>query len=200
MTIPTHVNPIGRAAAAGVFWQMIGFACITVCGYVVAVLLARNFGPAVFGVYGVVYSVLMATELTLRFGILQALTKLIGGAPGQSSVGLQNTGITLTLIVNLAGFVIFWMAAPFVAEVLYVHFGTRLFRIAILDIPFYALFVSLSYILNGRRQFIYTGLALCVYGLVKVVGVVIMLMTDTCQSRARCMSTSRRRSSAWRSC
>jgi O-antigen/teichoic acid export membrane protein len=179
MTIPTPVNPIGRAAAAGAVWQMIGFACITVCGYVVAVLLARNFGPAVFGVYGVVYSVLMATELTLRFGVPQALTKLIGGAPDQSSIGLQNTGITLTLIVNLAGFAIFWMAAPFVAEALDVPFGTRLFRIAILDIPFYALFVSLSYILNGRRQFTYTGLTLCVYGLVKVVGIVIMLMTDT---------------------
>jgi O-antigen/teichoic acid export membrane protein len=179
MTIPTTVNPIGRAAAAGVVWQMIGFASVTVCGYVVAVLLGRNFGPAVFGVYGVVYSVLMATELMLRLGVPQALTKLIGGSPGKSSFGLQNTGITLTLIINLAGFAIFWMAAPVVAEALNVPFGTRLFRIAILDIPFYALFVSLSYILNGRRQFTYTGLALCVYGLVKVVGVVIMLMTDT---------------------
>ncbi|HUG04210.1 MAG TPA: polysaccharide biosynthesis C-terminal domain-containing protein [Steroidobacteraceae bacterium] len=179
MTIPAPVNPIGRAAAAGVVWQMIGFACVTVCGYVVAVLLARNFGPAVFGVYGVVYSVLMATELMLRFGVPQALTRLIGGAPGEGSVGLQNTGITLTLIVNLAGFAIFWMAAPYVAEALNVPFGTRLFRIAILDIPFYALFVTLSHILNGRRQFIHTGLALCVYGLVKVAGVIFMLMTDT---------------------
>jgi hypothetical protein len=33
MTIPTTVNPIGRAAAAGVVWQMIGFASVTVCGY-----------------------------------------------------------------------------------------------------------------------------------------------------------------------
>ncbi len=179
MAISEALNPIGRAAAAGVVWQMIGFACVTVCGYIVAVLLARNFGPAVFGVYGVVYSVLMATELMLRLGVPQALTKLIGGAPDESSVGLLNTGITLTLIVNLAGFAMFWMAAPFVAEVLNVPFGTRLFRIAILDIPFYALFVTLSHILNGRRQFIHTGLALCVYGIVKVLGVIFMLMTDT---------------------
>ncbi|MEX2150316.1 MAG: polysaccharide biosynthesis C-terminal domain-containing protein [Steroidobacteraceae bacterium] len=179
MATPEPVNPIGRTAAAGIVWQMIGFACVTVCGYIVAVLLARNFGPAVFGVYGVVYSVLMATELMLRSGVPQALTKLIGGSPGEGSVGLQNTGITLTLIVNLAGFAIFWMAAPLVAEVLNVPFGTRLFRIAILDIPFYALFVTLSHILNGRRQFVYTGLALCVYGIVKVVGVIFMLMTDT---------------------
>src|SRR5688572_7521160 len=179
MTIPAPVNPIGRVAVAGVVWQMMGFATVTVCGYLVAVLLARNFGPAVFGIYGVVYSVLMATELMLRLGVPQALTKLIGGAPDEGSLGLQNTGITLTLIVNLAGFAIFWMAAPYVAQALHVPFGTRLFQIAILDIPFYALFVTLSHILNGRRKFLYTGLAHCGYGLVKVAGVVIMLMTDT---------------------
>jgi O-antigen/teichoic acid export membrane protein len=179
MTIPAPVNPIGRLAATGVVWQMMGFATVTVCGYIVAVLLARNFGPAVFGIYGVVYSVLMATELMLRLGVPQALTKLIGGAPDGGGVGLQNTGITLTLIVNLAGFAIFWMAAPYVAEALHVPFGARLFRIAILDIPFYALFVTLSHILNGRRKFLYTGLAHCGYGLAKVAGVVIMLMTDT---------------------
>src|SRR5215207_4678980 len=103
-TTPATENPIGRAAAAGVVWQMIGFTTVTVCGYIVAVLLARNFGPAVFGVYGVVYSVLMATELMLRFGVPQALTKLIAGSPEQSSVALQSTGVTLTLIINLAGF------------------------------------------------------------------------------------------------
>ena len=178
-TTPETVNPIGRAAAAGVVWQTIGFAGVTICGYVVAVLLARNFGPAVFGVYGIVYSVLMATELMLRFGVPQALTKLIGGAPGESSIGLQNTGVTLTLIINLAGFAIFWMAAPLVAEALNVPFGTRLFRIAILDIPFYALYACLGHVLNGRRQFNYTGLAHCAYGLTKVIGVIVLLMTDT---------------------
>lgn len=176
---PAGVNSIGRAAAAGVVWQMIGFACVTVCGYVVAVLLARNFGPAVFGIYGVVYSVLMATELMLRFGVPQALTKLIGGSPEDSSSALQSTGITLTLIISLAGFAIFWMAAPLIADVLNVPFGTRLFRIAILDIPFYALYTCLGHVLNGRRQFHFTGLSHCAYGLTKVIGVIIMLNTDT---------------------
>ncbi len=179
MNSPTTGISLGTSTAAGAAWQMLGYLCLTGCAYVAAVLLARNFGPAVFGVYGVVYSVLMATELLLRFGVPQAVTKLIGGSPGESTVTLQATGVTLTLIISLAGFAAFWVAAPFVADALNVPFGTRLFRIAILDIPFYALYVCLGHILNGKRQFTYTGLANCAYGLTKVVGVIVMLMTDT---------------------
>jgi O-antigen/teichoic acid export membrane protein len=179
MNLPTTGSSLATTTATGAAWQMLGYICLTVCAYLAAVLLARNFGPAVFGVYGVVYSVLMATELALRAGVPQALTKLIGGKPSASLVSLRATGVTLTLLVNLAGFAVFWAAAPYVAEALNVPFGTRLFRIAILDIPFYALYVCLAHVLNGQRRFTYTGLANCVYGITKVVGVIIMLVTDT---------------------
>jgi O-antigen/teichoic acid export membrane protein len=179
MNSPTTASSLGTTTATGAAWQMLGYICLTGCAYIAAVLLARNFGPAIFGVYGVVYSVLMATELLLRFGVPQALTKLIGSSPGENTDSLQATGVTLTLIISLAGFAVFWAAAPLVAEALNVPFGKRLFRIAILDIPFYALYVCLGHVLNGRRQFTYTGLANCAYGITKVAGVIIMLMTDT---------------------
>lgn len=42
---------------------------LMLCTYVVSVVLARSLGPAAFGAYGMVYSLLMTTELVGRFGI-----------------------------------------------------------------------------------------------------------------------------------
>jgi O-antigen/teichoic acid export membrane protein len=169
---------IGRDAAVGAVWQTFGFAYLTACGYIVTVLLARSFGPAVFGVYGVVYSVLMATELLLRLGVPQALSRLIAANTGASVSQLQSTGITLTLVLNLAGFAIIWLAAPVLADALNLPDGTRLFRIAVLDIPFYALYTCLVNVLNARRQFTLTGLVSSAYGFTKVFGILALMMTD----------------------
>lgn len=171
-------NAIGKVAAVGAIWQLLGFACIVVCGYVASVLLARNFGPAAFGVYGVVYSVLMASELILRLGVPQALTKLISESKA-GSPGLQATGLTLTLMINLTGFVVIWAGAPLLADALHVPDGVRLFRIAVIDVPFYALYTCLVHLLNGRREFRITGIASCAYGVAKALGVGVMIATDT---------------------
>jgi O-antigen/teichoic acid export membrane protein len=178
MTATDSGGAIGKDAAVGAVWQMLGFACITVCGYVVAVLLARSFGPAAFGVFGVVYSVLMTSELILRLGVPQALVKLIGGSRAGSSQ-LQATGVTLTMIINLAGFAVIWVTAPLLADALNVPNGDRLFRIAVLDRPFFALYTCLAHVLNGRGEFRITGIVSGTYGLTKVIGVVIMAATDT---------------------
>ena len=179
MTASGSGAAIGRDAAVGVVWQMYGTAYLTICGYIVIVLLARSFGPAIFGVYGVIYSVLLATELLLRFGVPQALAKLIGGSTGANPSQLQATGITLTLVINLAGFAVIWAVAPLLADSLNLTNGTWLFRIAALDIPFYGLYACLVNILNGRRQFTITGLVSGAYGFTRVFGIIVLLMTDT---------------------
>ena len=50
---------------------------IMLSGYIIAIALARSLGPALFGVYGVVYSVLLSVELIGRLGLPQAVSKLV---------------------------------------------------------------------------------------------------------------------------
>jgi O-antigen/teichoic acid export membrane protein len=126
---------LGPSTATGAAWQMLGFVCLTGCGYIVAVVLARSFGPVAFGVYGVVYSVLMASEQILRLGVPQALTKLIAGSGTVDTAKLEATGVVLGLLISLAGFAVLWMIAPWLADWLKVENGSLLFRIAVLDIP-----------------------------------------------------------------
>ncbi len=179
MNSPTTGNSLGSSTATGAAWQMLGFICQTGCGYVVAVLLARSFGPIAFGVYGVVYSVLLASEQMLRLGVPQALTKLIGGSEGAISSKLEATGILLVLLIGLAGFAVLWFAAPWLADWLRVANGTQLIRIAVLDIPFFGLYRVVVHVLNGRRDFRTTGIVACAYALTRVIGIVALMMTGT---------------------
>lgn len=158
---------------------MLGFICLTGCGYIVAVLLARSFGPVAFGVYGVVYSVLMASEQILRLGVPQALTKLIAGSGAADTSKLESTGMVLGLLINLAGFAGLWMIAPWLADWLKVENGTLLFRIAVLDIPFFGLYRVVVHILNGRRDFRTTGKVTCAYALTRTLGIVILVVTGS---------------------
>ena len=50
---------------------------LAAAGYVVAVVLGRVLGPEAYGIYGIIYSLLLGIELIGRLGIPQALSRLI---------------------------------------------------------------------------------------------------------------------------
>ena len=70
------MSDVTRKAALGTVAHVAAWLCLSICGYIVAVVLARALGPAAYGVYGVVYSLLVALELTGKLGIPQAAIRL----------------------------------------------------------------------------------------------------------------------------
>jgi O-antigen/teichoic acid export membrane protein len=167
----------GGRAARDALWQMAGFAVLTGSSYVMVMLLARGLGPAAYGVYGVIYATLLATELISRIGVPQALSKLAAGSGG-AAPRIEATGTTLSLLTSFAAFAAFWIASPWVARLLNVPDGADLFRIAAIDLPFFAIYTALIHVLNGRRNFRGSALATMAYGITKVVGVAVMLAGD----------------------
>lgn len=149
---------------------------LTLSSYVVAVLLARGLGPATYGVYGIVYSVLLGVELIGRLGIPQAASKLVAEQESEGQ-GLEATGITLTAVLYLAIFSGFWLLSSRLASIFQVEDGASLFRIAAFDIPFYGLYFICSHILNGRRSFGWESLGLLVYSLTRVLGISLLFLT-----------------------
>ena len=146
------MSSISRQAARGTLFLGVAHASLTAAGYVVAVLLARGLGPVDYGVYGIVYSILMTIEVIARIGIPQAVSRLIAEA-GDRAPRMAATGVTLTFGVYLVVFAIFWIAAPALADIFNVPNGAWLFRIAAIDIPFYGGYIIAAHILNGRRTF-----------------------------------------------
>ena len=150
--------------------------CLTASSYVVAVLLARGLGPPGYGVYGIIYSVLLGVELIGRLGIPQAVSKLVAEREGDSR-GIEAAGITSTSLLYLVIFTAFWLLSEQLASLFQVEDGGALFRIAALDIPFYGLYFICSHILNGRRNFAAESVGLIVYSVARVVGITLLLGT-----------------------
>jgi O-antigen/teichoic acid export membrane protein len=143
-------------------------------GYVVAVVLGRELGKELYGVYGVIMSVLLPTELIGRLGIPQATSKLLAEVRGAGRA-IESTAITLTSAIFLALGTAFYAAAPWLSAVFEVEDGTALFRLAAIDIPFYGMFFCLQNVLNGERRFAAESLGLSLYGVAKALGVVALL-------------------------
>lgn len=162
-------------AARGTLWHILAQGTVMVSAYVVAVVLARSLGPAAYGVYGLVYSVLMTVELVGRLGIPQAVSRMIAEEGGRTD-RLEATGFGLAALVYLGLFAGFWLAAPQLATALGLEAGTgtRLFRIAALDIPFFGLFFMAIHVLNGHREFAKEAVANIVYAATKAAGIVLL--------------------------
>jgi O-antigen/teichoic acid export membrane protein len=85
----------------------------------------------------------------------------------------------LGLLISLAGFAVLWMIAPWLADWLKVENGSLLFRIAVLDIPFFGLYRVVVHILNGRRDFRTTGKVTCAYALTRTLGIILLVVTGS---------------------
>ena len=163
-----------KTARAGV---LLGFAqfWLALAGYVVAVVLGRSLGPEQFGIYGIVYSLLLGIELIGRLGVPQALSRLIAGGK-QPTDEIVRTGFAATLVVSLVLFAVFWIGAPQLALVFDLPNGTRLLRIAALDIPIHMMYVACVHVVNGQRRFVQEAAATIVYATARAIGVLLLLL------------------------
>jgi O-antigen/teichoic acid export membrane protein len=168
------VSDLTRKAAQGTVAHVTAWLCLSVCGYIVAVVLARSLGPEAYGVYGAVYTLLLAIELIGKLGIPQAAIKLVAErlVPAPR---LEATALSLAFLVYLGLFVLVFAAAPTLAAIFDLPDGTRLFRIAAIDIPFYGVFASLLSILNGRRAFLRESSVYAFYGLSRTAAILMLV-------------------------
>jgi O-antigen/teichoic acid export membrane protein len=163
-------------ARTGTLWHGSSQVALTLAGYIVAVILARGLGPVAFGVYGLIYSFLMAVELVTLLGIPGAVSRLT--AEGQDRNGsLRVTG--LALICSLCGVacIILWFMAPALAVWLGVPDSSLLIRIAVLDVPCFGSYFLIAHILNGRRDFVGQSIGTILYALAKVIGTTVLALT-----------------------
>ena len=174
MAIASESKPTSQVAARGTIQLLIGRGLFMVSGYVITVILARGLGPAAYGVFGVIMSLLLWIEVVGDLGIQRATIKLIPEASDPGSVA--QTASALLLLVSVILFAACWVLAPMVASALDIDDGARLFRIAVLDLPFNGLYLAYQGILQGHRQFGTMTITLILYSVVKLGGVAALLI------------------------
>jgi O-antigen/teichoic acid export membrane protein len=170
-----HPIAVPGRIGQGTVQIMIGRMVLFASGYFVAMLLARRLGPAEYGLYGIILSVVLWIEAIGDFGIPEAATKLIPEDENRAAL-IENTTQTLLLILFLFLFALSWVTAPVLASIFHIPQATQLFRLAIIDIPFTGIYFAYQGILVGRQEFGAIGKGLAVYGLTKLLGILVALL------------------------
>ena len=145
-----------------------------VLGYLSVVLLARGLGPAAYGAYGVIMSVLVWLEQAGKFAAPTAGAKLLAETT-QDQDALAKSIVAVNLAVYMAFFALIWLAAPWLAAWFDLANGAFWFRIAALDLPLYGLYTSFQAIHQGRHRFVLLGAAEVIYAAAKFVGIALLL-------------------------
>ncbi|MGE5305029.1 MAG: lipopolysaccharide biosynthesis protein [Alphaproteobacteria bacterium] len=147
---------------------------VLVSGFLVTAILARGLGPTDYGIYGVIISQLLWLELLMHAGVPGAIAKLVAdGRHDQSEIEQSARLVLISFALLLLA--ICWFLAPQLASLMKIPHGTVLFRVAIIDLPFAAIFTSYDGILTGRREFGVLAATHLLYGVTKLVGVVVLV-------------------------
>lgn len=170
------MSTLVHKARTGTLWHGTSQVALTLAGYVVAVILARGLGPVAFGVYGLIYSFLMAVELVTLLGIPGAVSRLTAEGLGESGA-LRGTGLALIIGLCGAAFALLWIIAPMLAVWLGVPGSGQLIRIAVIDVPCFGSYFLIAHVLNGRRDFVGQSIGTMLYAATKVVGTAALAMT-----------------------
>jgi O-antigen/teichoic acid export membrane protein len=168
-------DALGSHAARGVLQGVVGRALSFVFAYVTTIILARRLGPAAYGTYGVVISVLLWIEQTARFTIPAAAAKLIAEDEDRSA-SVQGAALVLGVVLFALLSVLLWVAAAQLANLFGLDDGgARLIRIAALDLPFFGLYVTYRGVVQGHRDFLSLSIADVLYAGGKLIGVVCLV-------------------------
>jgi len=162
-----------RGTATLVFSQ----GCYFALGYLAVVLLAREFGPATYGAYGVIMSVLVWLEESGRYAVPSATAKLLAESPSGSEE-LERTALTLNLGLYALLFVLLWAMAPSFASWFGIANGTFLIRLAAIDLPFFGVYTACRAIHQGHRRFFRLGASQIMYAFTKLLGVLLLIVFD----------------------
>lgn len=158
----------------GTAYLLVAQGVLLVTGFAVSVMLARGLGPAGFGVYGVVMSVLGWLERTLNAGVPGAAAALLS-QEGKLSASVERSARLLLLCWSLPLFVFFWSGAGLMAAYFGLPEYTWAFRIAAVNIPAMALFYAYEGVLKGRRHFAAVSGLQTLQSVAKFLGVVALL-------------------------
>jgi O-antigen/teichoic acid export membrane protein len=137
-----------------------------VTAFLLYAYLARVLGPTLFGEWTVVLSILSWLEILVAAGLVKVATKAISENPDSTprfarAVYAGQIAISVTVAAVVA------FAADPIAGVLGNPALAPLIRVAVLDVPLYAVFMAASAVVLGRQRYFRQGVAWIVYASAK---------------------------------
>ena len=143
-------------------------------GLLVNIGLARMLGPESFGLFGVVLSILVVTELLVITGIPEAIQKFGAESPERMRAFVHRTLPVQVVYVLIISF-LFWLLSPIIARIFHDERLTVLLRIAGFDILFLGLYKYVLAIQNGMRRYRNYATLNITYSVVRAFGILLLV-------------------------
>ncbi len=141
-------------------------ALFIVTGYVTHLVLARVLGPAGYGTYGVVLSVLSTVALVLNGGLPEAIAKFAAERPADAqAIFARGSAIQLRLSLLLA--LAYAALSPLIGFVLKDRTLTPALAASALAVPPIALYSVVVGAFNGQRRFVAQALTVSALGVLR---------------------------------
>ncbi len=156
-------------------WLTIAWSLVVLAGYVLRVWLARYFGPSIYGIYGLIITILFWFEVFVNNGIPYAVSKFVSGQRKKAN-NILWTGGRIQCIVALIIFIIAFLSAPFLAKIYKNSDLTNYLRVASIDILIYGFYHLLASYQNGLQKYKNQAIIYVTYVCTKL-GCVIVLVS-----------------------
>lgn len=134
-----------------------------IAGYVVHIVLARGLGPAEYGSYGIMLSVLSTVALVLTSGMPEAIARFASERPAEAN-GIFAQGIGIQLRFSLLLCAAYALCSPLIGLALRDGALTPALAASALAVPPVALYAVVVGALNGQRRFAAQALTVGGYG------------------------------------
>jgi len=178
-TQPPDPAALGRGEGAasvagrGTLWLFLARLAFMGGGLVISILLARALGPAVFGIYGLVMSLLTWAEFVVGSGAPGSIARL---APQHDrDPAFARIALGLTLAAGLAVTAVALLASPLLTRLFGIADG-RIFPIVFLDIPLMAVVFGCHGLLYARGRLELLAAAIALQTLVKMAGILLVVV------------------------
>jgi len=146
-----------------------------VSGFAVHVGLGRFLGPKLYGIFGVILSVVSITYLILASGIRQATTKYTASNPELAGV-IKNTGLKIQILFSLALTMVLVSLSKPIAMLLNDETLSNFIRLSALTIPFTGVLFVYIGSLEGIKRFGKSATISMTYASLKVIFVFLLVL------------------------
>lgn len=163
-----------RNVARGALLGIAGQAWHLVTAFLLYAFLARRLGPATFGQWRVVLSVLVWFEIVVNAGMVKVVTKAITEA-SEKRASAERASYAGQMLLAAGAFALVEVLAGPIAALLSDPSLAPYLRIAALDIPLYALFLVASAVVLGEQRFERQAVSWIVYATAKFVAIAVLV-------------------------
>jgi stage V sporulation protein B len=140
-----------KKMAKGTVFLMIAEVIFLGGGYLIHFGLARMMDPIEYGIYGIILALLSIIIIFLENGVPQSVSKNV--AAGKDFQTIKMEGMKAQAFFLIIIFAIYFLSAPFLAEILGDQGLTPYIQLSALILPIRAIYLVFQGLLDGKREF-----------------------------------------------